>query len=514
MRTIRSFLFASTVLITSGASAQTAPSDSLFNVDQVVTVNLTFADPDFWNTLTTHYTNDVGETLTADVTVTDLTGSHTYSSVEVDLKGNSTYGHPGNKKSFKIDFNDNISGQKYHGMTKAHFNNCFKDPTFMREKVFFDYAREQGVLAPRVSYANVSMNGTFWGFYVMVEPVDKNFLDRWVDDNNGNLFKAGDNFGGGPSGSGNAADMAYYGTDQNNYSAKYELKTNETENDWSDLLALLDLLNNSNAADLQSQYPQQWEWNQMLRSLALDNMFSNLDSYINSARNYYLYHDSTTFKWNWIKWDGNEAFGSYGAQGVGNLLDLAPNYVASGRPHLSKIFNNGGLYHDYEVQYCAALGNFNSSYLDPKIDVLKTLIQDHVAADPNKQYTTAQFTLNIEGNITTGGGPGGGTIFGLKSFIASRSGYLNGAIDCNTLGVDELNNDELIVYPNPTSGSVLIRSNVPLSAANIQMFDMLGRSLSFSFSANIIDISTYASGTYVARVLENGRMHQVRIMKH
>ena len=240
----------------------------------------------------------------------------------------------------------------------------------------------------------------------------------------------------------------------------------------------------------------------------------NLDSYINSARNYYLYHDSTTFKWNWIKWDGNEAFGSYGAQGVGNLLDLAPNYVASGRPHLSKIFNNGGLYHDYEVQYCAALGNFNSSYLDPKIDVLKTLIQDHVAADPNKQCTTSQFALNIECNITTGGGPGGGTIFGLKSFIASRSSYLNGAIDCNTLGVDELNNDELIVYPNPTSGSVLIRSNVPLSAANIQMFDMLGRSLSFSFSANIIDISTYASGTYVLRFLENGRMHQVRIMKH
>ncbi|MBK6946148.1 MAG: CotH kinase family protein [Flavobacteriales bacterium] len=334
-----------------------------------------------------------------------------------------------------------------------------------------------------------------------------------MDDNNGNLFKAGDNFGGGPGGSGNAADMAYYGADQNSYSTKYDLKTNETENDWSDLLALLDLLNNSNAADLQAQYPQKWEWNPMLRSLALDNMFSNLDSYVNSARNYYLYHDSTTFKWNWIKWDANEAFGSYSGQGVGNLLNLAPNYVASGRPHLTKIFNDGVLYHDYEMQYCAALENFNNSYLDPKIDAIKALIQDHVTADPNKQYTTAQFTLNIESNITTGGGPGGGTIYGLKSFIGSRSSYLNGVIDCNTVGIDEFNDEELLVYPNPTSGSVSIRSTIPLSVSNVQLFDMLGRSLSFSMSANVIDLSTYASGTYVLRVLENGRMRQIRIMK-
>lgn len=502
------------ILSTGTLMAQTAPSDSLFNVDQVVTVNLTFSDPNFWTTLTTNYTNDVGETLTADVTIVDLTGSHTYPSVEVDLKGNSTYGHPGNKKSFKIDFNDNISGQKYHGMTKMHFNNCYKDPSFLREKVYFDHAREQGVLAPRVAFANIYMNGTFWGFYNMVEPVDKNFLDRWVDDNNGNLFKAGDNFGGGPGGSGDAADMAYYGTDQNSYTAKYELKTNEDENDWTELIALLDLLNNSSAADLQIQYPQQWEWNPMLRSLALDNMFSNLDSYINSARNYYIYHDSTTFKWRWIKWDANEAFGSYGGQGVGNLLNLAPNYVATNRPHLSNIFSDAMLYHDYEVQYCAALENFNNAYLDPKIDALKALIQDHVAADPNKQFTTAQFMANVEGDITTGGGPGGGTIYGLKTFIGSRSGYLNNAMDCATVGIGEVNDDGLLVYPNPTSGSVHVNSIVPLNASNIQLIDMLGQSLPISISGNTVDLSMQGSGIYLLRVLEGERMHQVRLMKH
>ena len=33
------------LLLAGSALAQTAPSDSLFNTDQVVTVNLTFSDP-------------------------------------------------------------------------------------------------------------------------------------------------------------------------------------------------------------------------------------------------------------------------------------------------------------------------------------------------------------------------------------------------------------------------------------------------------------------------------------
>jgi len=508
------FTLSAAIVLNIFAIAQTAPSDSLFNTDQVVTIELTFADPNFWSTLTTHYTNDLGETLTADVTITDNTGSHNYPSVEVDLKGNSTYGHPGNKKSFKIDFNDNISGQKYHGMTKVHLNNCFKDPTFMREKIFFDFSREQGVLAPRVSYANVYMNDTFWGFYDMVEPVDKNFLDRWVDDNNGNLFKAGDNFGGGPGGGGIAADLAYYGADQNSYSARYELKTNETANDWSDLLELLDLLNNSTDEDLMTQYPARWGWEPMLRSLAMDNMFSNLDSYINSARNYYIYHDSTTFKWNWIKWDANEAFGSYtGGPGSGDLLNLVPNYVAGGRPHLTRIFGAEALYLDYLVQYCAALENFTNAHLDPRIDAIETLISVHVAADPNKQYTTAQFTQNINSNITTGGGPGGGTIYGLKSFISSRASFLTGALDCASLGVQGVKGTSVNLYPNPTMGFVNMESASPLKGTDLTVLDMLGRRVDLIFTGTGFDLSGSEEGVYFLKLRQNGTERTFRIVK-
>lgn len=513
---MKCFVLSSAVLFAATAAAQIAPSDSLFNTEQVVTVDLDFGNADFWTLLTAYYENDLGETLTGDVTITDQTGTRTYFNVAVDLKGNSSYGHPGNKKSFKIDFNDNIAGQKYHGMTKIHLNNCFKDPSFMREKIYFDFCRAQGVLAPRVSYANVSMNGTFWGFYNLVEPVDANFLDRWSDDNNGNLFKAGDNFGaGGPGGGTNPADLIYYGPDQSSYTARYELKTNEEENNWSDLIELLDELNNTPDQDLAAQFPSKWEWQTMLRSLALDNVFSNLDSYINSARNYYVYHDSTTLKWNWIKWDANEAFGLYGGQGTGNLLNLAPNYAAASRPLLTKIMNVPSFYADYLVEYCAVLEAFTNAGMDAHIDEIKTLIEPHVAADVNKQYTTSQFITNVESNVTTGGGPGGGTVYGLKSFIASRGTYLNGALDCASVGLVEANNgtSALTVYPNPTQGLLMVSSTSGPAPSLIEVSDLQGRSILVVQNTSQVDLSHFPTGIYFVRSYHEGLVQVARVEK-
>jgi spore coat protein CotH len=496
--------------------AQTAPSDSLFNTDQVVTVNLTFSDPNFWSALTTYYNNDLGETLMGSVTITDLTGTWTYDSVEVDLKGNSSCNHPGNKKSFKIDFNDNIGGQKYHGMRKVHFNNCWNDPTFMREKIFFDHCQEQGIEAPRVNYANIYMNGTFWGFYNLVEAVDKDFLDRHIDDTAGNLFKAADNFGGGGGGGGGAAeaDLKWYGTAQSSYYDRYELKTNGIENDWTDLLDLLDMLNNAVDAYFQANFPLQWKWNDLLRSLAMDNLFGNLDSYINSARNYYLYHDSSNTQWNWIHWDANMAFGSYPAMGQ-NAQTLSPTYVAANRPLMTRIMAIQALRLDYLNRYCEVHENFTNAYLDPRIDSIRTLIEPHVAADPNKQYTLAQFTANITSDITvTGGNPPQQTIRGLKSFITARNNSLNGTLDCTTVGLEELASaSDLGVHPSPATDVVQVRLPEGWSMRDVHVFDALGRAVPLPTTSRNVNVTGLAPGMYVVRATCNGQVLSNRFQK-
>lgn len=498
-----------------------APSDSLFTTDQVLEVHLEFSDPDFWNTLTTYYTNDLGQTLTAAITITDQYGTFTFDSVEVDLKGNSSYSHPGNEKSFKVDFNDHLDEQKFRGLSKMHFNNCWSDPTFLREKVFFDFCVDHGVLAPRVEFANVYMNGTFWGFYNTVEAVDKNFLDRWVDDNDGNLFKAGDNFAGGGGGGGTSgeADLKYYGSSPSSYTSRYELKTNETANDWTDLIALLDLLNNTSDADLATQLPDQWVWAPLLRSLALDNLFANLDAYINSARNYYLYHDSTTFQWNWIHWDANMAFGSYPAQGQ-NALTLSPTYVASNRPLMTRLMAVPSFRTAYLNDYCLAKQNFTNAYLDPSIDSIATLIQPHVAADPNKQFTLDQFTANITSDITVQGGGGGGgggqqTVRGLKSFITARNSSLAGTLDCSTVGMHEaLADGDLRVFPSPATDILNVRLPQGMVPGSLRIVDAMGRSVPVRISGSAVDVSALAPGMYMVVATDGPVPDSVRFEKN
>ena len=252
--------------------------DNIFAEDQIITVDLVFEDSDFWELLQANY--QTGNYLEADLTITDNTGTTTINQVGVRLKGNSSYSHPGNKKSFKIDFNEYVSGQNYDGLKKLNFSNGFKDPTLMREKIFFDLCQDAGVPAPRANFASIYFNGELWGFYTVVEQIDDQFLDWRILDDDGNLFKAGDNF----QGNSGAANLVYYGDSQTAYEDRYELKTNETENDWTYLIEFIDFINNASNSEFESELENYIELQEYLRSAAINNLFSNLDTYPLSAR--------------------------------------------------------------------------------------------------------------------------------------------------------------------------------------------------------------------------------------
>lgn len=497
------------LLFTSNAFAQ-IDGDNIFQNAQVISIELTFHQTGYWDSLVANYAT--ATYMKADLVLTDETGTSSFTDVGVRLKGNSSYNHPNDKKSFKIDFNEYVSGQKYDGLKKLNFGNCFKDPSMMRDKVFFDVSRAADVPAPRSNFANVYMNGTLKGFYTVIEQIDDQFLDWKILDDDGNLFKAGDNFGGGPAGGGNPADLKYYGTAQSSYEARYELKTNEDVNDWTDLIDFIDFINNSSAADFEAGIANKIELQEYLRSAALDNLFSNLDSYTGSARNYYLYHNSTTDKWQWIKWDGNESFGSY-ANGVQNITSLPLNYVEADRPLLSTIFNNANLYDQYLYEVCDLTNTyFNSNFMDSLIESHKNLIQASVFADNNKMYTNANFTTNVNSNITSGGGPMGGTTYGLKSFVSDKSAFVSNAIDCSMiLSTENIIANTTSLKPNPANDFTIINWENE-AVQSIEIYNMIGSLVHQENVENYetekqINLSNLENGMYLVRLnTEKGAM--------
>lgn len=492
------------------------PGDDVFSTDQILKVELNFSQSGFWDSLVANYSSETY--MKADVTITDLTGVQVFEDIGIRLKGNSSYGHPGDKKSFKIDFNRYVDSLDYDKLEKLNFNNCFKDPTFMREKIMYDLSHEAGVPAPRCIYANVYMNGTYWGFYDVVEQIDDDFLNTHFDNSSENLFKAGAAFGAGTS----AADLMYYGTDVADYEERYSLENNETENDWSDLISLTNFINNSSDADFADSLQYYFNVPVLMKSLVMDNMFANLDSYTNSARNYYIYHNPVNGLWEWIKWDCNEAFGSYPI-GMGgpptDMTELATDYFALSRPLLERIVNTTDTRVTYDYYYCYIKNNyFSNSYLDPIIDALDDLIQSSVYADDNKMYTDAQYTDNLSEDITTGGGPGGGTIYGLKSFITERNTYLDGVIDCSEIGqsVDNQSVEQVVVFPNPTSGSIYYTLD-NFEEGTVQLYDLNGQLLINQPLINItgeIQLVDFPSGIYILSITTATKLYQSRIVKN
>jgi hypothetical protein len=94
------------------------------------------------------------------------------------------------KLSLKLKFNEYLPGGRFKGLRKLNFNSSVRDETLMHEVITYYLFRSMSLAAPRASHALVNVNGEPQGLFVMVEDVDKEFLqDHWTADE-GNLYKS------------------------------------------------------------------------------------------------------------------------------------------------------------------------------------------------------------------------------------------------------------------------------------------------------------------------------------
>jgi hypothetical protein len=247
------------------------------------------------------------------------------------------------------------------------------------------------------------------------------------------------------------------------YYAKYELKTNEIANDWTDLVHLIDVINNTPSQNFRDSLERVLDTQTFIDVWASTILFSNLDSYQGSGHNYYLYHDTTENRFKFISWDVNEAFGNFQmGQGWPGIQTLTPFFIPNppnSRPLTNKMLQNT-TYHDaYLDRLCEfATYDFTTAHLYPIVDSLANLIRADVYADPNKMYTNQQFETNLTQPISSGPM---GQIPRLKDFIIGRRNALQtqlAGFGCTmVVGMEgERGANDGRVYPNPTSGRMFV----------------------------------------------------------
>lgn len=488
---------------TSFLKAQTE-GDSIFGSTQIHDVYFNFSQPNYWDSLTYYYTIDTIY-LRGDMEFNGVT----YSDVGVKFKGNSSYNNPSDKKSFKIDMNEFVSGQKVDGLKKFNLNNGFKDPTFLREKIALDFCNEHGLAAPRCSFAKVYINGTYWGLYTLVEEIDNGtFLKKQYNNKDGNMFK------GDPSG-----DLKWFGSSPSSYYSKYELKTNETVNDWTDLVSFINKINNSGSYFYDSLETILNTGTFIKHWVAL-NLFVNLDSYIGSGHNYFIYHDTLSEKFEWLTWDSNESFGNFQmGMTLTQLKNLSMYWVSSpsaNRPLVQKMLANTAYKDELTATFCDWIDyDFSNTALDIKIDSLANAIRGAVYADTKKFYSNAQFESNLTSDITVTGGPGLSTIMGLKDFIASRRNAIVAELATQgcIIGINEVEkNTKFNFYPNPTKEYITINAEDDINT--ITILNILGEVV-YENSINLknyqINISHLNTGIYLLKV--NHGVQKLQIVK-
>lgn len=392
------------------SEAQNA-GDNVFAGTQVHSIRFQFNQPNYWDSLTLYYNWGNEQYLMATVTI----NGEVIDSVGVRLKGNSSYSHPNNKKSMRVSFDEYLESQRWDGLKGIHLNNCWGDPSFIREKIHLDFCRDAGVPAPRANYAEVYINNQLWAFFSLVEHVDKKFLESRYGNNDGNLFKAVDAFG-----SSIISDFKWYGSTQSTYYNRYELKTEESTTAWGDLVRTLDTLNNS--TNTLSSLPTQVNMSRLYKAFAVDNILANLDSYVGGGRNFYFYYLPPENKMEWIVWDASLSFGCYSSS-ASTAENLNLTYVSSStnRPLFSKILNTPAFRAEYLSTLCYLFNNlFSPAKLHPKVDSLANIIRPYVYADPRKMYTNTQFETNLVSDVNASGG-GGTRKPGMKNFITART---------------------------------------------------------------------------------------------
>ncbi len=277
------------------------PSDAYFAMDRVLEISVEIAEED-WDTLR-HQTRtfddlmaeiekyelsrpfaDIYDWFSATVTI----DGETHTEVGVRKKG-FLGSQSDTKPSLKLRYDKYVDGQNLGGvMERMTLNNSIQDPSMVNTCLSYQVFSAAGLPAPRCNFVTVTVNSMDLGLYVHVEEMKRPFLARHFDNADGNLYE----------GTVSDFDPAYRGT--------FEKKTNEDEDDWSDVDAVVAALQDPSEAGLEA-LGEIVDLDRFLSFWATEVLVGHWDGYAGDRNNYHFYREPEG-KFVFIPWGVDDTF--------------------------------------------------------------------------------------------------------------------------------------------------------------------------------------------------------------
>lgn len=405
-----------------GAQTDIPPNPPAYLQEEVATIAITM-DPDSADAMlfgdvgyastnafpaTFHYISSVVDT------VIDTVG--------IRLRGNTSLGAP--KKSFKLDLNAFIPGQKFADLEKLNVNANQNDPSLLRAGLGWNIIRRMGLAGSRTSHVRLTLNGAYMGAYLNTEHFDEEFVEEYYAKNNGNLYKCLW-----------PATLEYISQTPDDYKFEvngrraYELKTNTDEDDYTDIAAFIDVLNNAPDDQFKCAIEEVFNVADYLKVQAFDVVTGNWDGYAGNKNNFYLYHNPQTGLFDYIPYDLDNTWGIDWVNS--NWEDRNPyTWSTEYRPLYDRLMAVPE-YRDWYTHYLRRMQeewahpDSVAAYLEPRHALLMEPIESDAYFPLSFGFTDGDFEASLDEAW------GGHVEYGILPWLDARLSSLTGQLDAD-----------------------------------------------------------------------------------
>ncbi len=468
----------------------------LYNESKIRIIELTFPNDNFWAEITAAADNDVMASVVID--------GEAFDSVGVRFKGaTSDFRNDSEKKSFNISMNAFIDKQDVRGYETLNLNGNYEDPSSIRE-ILFNHIGRYYTPALKTNFAQLYINGTYWGPYENVQQLDGEYTREWFMSNDGTRWRAeqegaavgggggqgggpgGGPGGGGPGGGGGGqfgqgmSTLNFLGADTE-YIDNYALKKTEKENPWIDLANGTEQLNTlPTDNDLYDNLKDYLDIDKSLWFLIHENLFTDSDGYINKGgSDYYVMWEAETGRLIPLEYDGNSVM-QFSQTTVWDPF-YKENEVDF--PLMNRLFASDDLRQRYLAHYRVVLEDyFTPEYMDALIDGYAEQIRESIQNDTKRITEPAEFEAEI---------------INLKNHVRARRDFLLSNSEMNVQGATISNVSTVATAPN-TGEPIEISATIDAGTAVEKVRLYYGEGLVGTFDR--VDMTPNADGTYAATI--------------
>lgn len=367
---------------TGGATTETLPAGeddgcpTIFDQERLPELRLELSDA-AWAGLQADYASGATNFHDAGFSWATETGTElAFPEASVRLRGNPGFSWIGEKMQFLVSFDERDPEGRFLGLRALLLDASWYNPSLLRDRLAYAFFRRLGLPAPCANNARLTLNGSYYGLYTLIERLDQEFLERVYgpDAADGGLWEGGTDLDANAE-TADAAAMAAFWADPG--VAAQEAGT--------------DLAGN-------------------LRVWAAEAVVPQNDGYWCCSHNFYLYQHPTAGI-SFIPWDLDYSF------------DTAPVAASpdsfyrdnDSQPHLEAVRADPA----WRSRWYAALDEANAAF---DAELMGAQVEEWAA------QTAEAFAEDPHTSVSPGAHDDG--VARLGAYVEARQGWLRGWIDC------------------------------------------------------------------------------------